>query len=185
MGGRAVGVALAGLALLVAGACSTGADPAAAPATSTERAAPGTTVAPSTTPTSLSPAQAKHALLEGGYGICQEVNLQVADLGAQAGGTPDGQATALQETSDIFARAVVQLQALPQPVGDEAQLDTIYADAGTVADDTHQLAQAVRQGNQPLIRQLTVQGTQDENTLNHAFDAYGLYECGAGPSVGQ
>jgi hypothetical protein len=86
----------------------------------------------------------------------------------------------LDGNGDLIELSVVQLKALPQPAGDEAQLSAMYADVERLASLSHQLATATGQGNRDLMSQLQTDGSQLQSATNAEANAYGLTECGKG-----
>jgi hypothetical protein len=168
---RPVALAVALIASAALGACSSNDAGTAAP----------TSTAPSTA-TTVDPVAAKEAFLADGNAICKAMNEEAAALAAAYG--PDGPTNAseaselLLANADLIDRAVTDLRALPQPPGDEAQLDAMYTKVGELTTITRTVAAAFAAGDTANAeQQIATEGKAASSAANTASTDYGLVEC--------
>jgi len=139
-----------------------------------------TTTAPTTT---AAPGSPKAVYLADGNAICKKMNAESMALTQQydsSAKTPALTQQFLDANADLIAHAVDDLEALPQPPGDEAQLAAMYADGRKLVALAHQMAAASARSDKAAIEALGAQGDPLQKSSNAALTAYGLTECGKG-----
>jgi hypothetical protein len=149
------------------------------PTTATDQSATSSSTTSIATPTTADRA----AFLAQGNAICKNMDdrsLALTQQYQQGSKRPADLQQMLDGNGDLIEQSVVQLKALPQPAGDEAQLSAMYADVEKLASLSHQLATATGQGNRDLMSQLQTDGSQLQTKTNAEADAYGLTDCGKG-----
>jgi hypothetical protein len=160
-------VLVVGVALL-AGACSSGGSKDSGTSTVTTAAAAGS--------------DAKATFLTAANAICKSTNVKTAAVGDTLPKSPTGaeQAVALDKSADIIAAAIVQMKALDQPGGDDAQLATFYQRSAQLIALTHQLADGFRADDSTRVTAIETKANTYDDQLTKAADAYGLRACGSG-----
>jgi hypothetical protein len=146
----------------------------------------GSAADPSTTPSAPSnaPAVTKDAFLVQGNAICKTMNDQSLAVTKSYG--PSGPTTAadnqamIEKNAALIEGAVKQLQALPQPTGDEATLAGMYSGVEQLAGYGHQVAAALGRGDTQASKDLAGKADALQATVNAESDAYGLSQCGSG-----
>jgi len=146
----------------------------------------GSAADPSTDTTAPSsvPAVTKDAFLVQGNAICKSMNDQSMAVTQSYG--PSGPTTAadnqamIEKNAVLIESAVKQLQALPQPAGDEATLAGMYSRVEQLAAYGHQVAAALGQGGSQAGKDLAAKADALQATVNAESDAYGLTQCGSG-----
>jgi hypothetical protein len=170
VGWGVVGLLLAAMVTACTGTSSTTASQQTAAPTSTTSIATATTVD-------------KATFLVQGNAICKAMDDKSLALTQQYDQTAKTRADLqrmLDGNGDLIEQSVVQMKALPQPTGDEAQLAALYADVEKLASLSHQLATATGQGDREVMSELQTEGSQLQTKTNAESNAYGLTECGKG-----
>jgi hypothetical protein len=171
-------LAVAAAAILVIGACSSDKTSSIAPTSEA-------LVASTTTETATSTHPAKASYIAQATAICSNMNAQAATLSQryEAGQkTRETTAALYREQSSIIKSTVAELQALPRPQGDEAELEAAYEAAAQIPSAAIAVADALERGDVAEARRLGAIADRVTAAANDAADAYGLTECGSGTS---
>jgi hypothetical protein len=148
---------------------------------SEDTTSPTTERSPSTTPGPSAPSSAEQArYVSDGNAICADMNSRIIALGQELSGQPESPqllGQALARTGQIIGEAVTQLEALPKPAGDEAEIDAMLADVRAVVDLLPQAADAATRGDAAQYRTLTTQLDSVTAQANASAAAYGLSGC--------
>lgn len=128
----------------------------------------------------------KSAYLAAGNAICADMNSasqqasqQIAPNGPT---TPEDTRLLLDHEADIIDQALLRLEALTPPTGDEATLKALYDEIDQLVGTARKASAALARGDlataQSLLHQLDAQTAK----ANADSIAYGLTECGSDPS---
>jgi hypothetical protein len=158
-------------ALLLAGACS-----------SADTTSASSTTAPSST-TTAAPVTTKAEFLEAGNAICAAVDAESTALsesyGPEGPDDPAALAAFLRAGADLVNGAIADLRALPQPAGDEAALEAMYADGEALTALVLEFGAAVEAGDMATAERLEPEVDAAQAANNADLTAYGLVECGS------
>ena len=144
--------------------------------TTTTLAPTTTTTAPTTTTTK--PAITKAAFVTQANAICKVMNDKSNAL-ADPGEDIAKMTVGFEQQKQIMIDALAQLRALPNPAGQEAAIEAIWAKVDTVVAEVDQAIAALKAGNLQKFMTLANQLDKDTNAANAASNAYGLTVCGS------
>ena len=137
------------------------------------------TAAPTTAPpTTVGAAVTKAAYIARANAICTTMNRKVNAV-PDPGNDPEKIAAGLTKVRSLIGDTVVQLRALPQPHGDEAQLSAIYAKVDALRAGMQAYIVALRARNAPAAAAASRHLNALGDAANSASNRYGLTVCGS------
>jgi len=116
--------------------------------------------------------------LASGNAICGTMNTKPAAV-PTPGDTAAAQAAYLDQQVALTQDALTQLRALPEPAGQAAALQSLFAKVDTLITLGEQESAALNAGNLAVADQIDSQASTATDAANAAFNAYGLTVCGS------